>query len=128
MLRIGGTDVQLVQFMDYPNSADPQGGHYLICNFPLARLADANDKEIFTGQIIVRINTTITAAAQAILSRLLLGYQGYFVMIVNGTYTLPDQYAEIQADSVPWMNVQPTYALSSAYAKAAKTQFVPVAP
>ena len=123
MLRIGGTDTQVVQFMDYPDFNDPQGRHILLCSLRLARLADENGQELFTGQIIVRINTSITSAALTILSRLMQPFKGYFVMIVNGTYTTQGGYAEVHADDVPWMNIQPTTTT-----KKAKLRIVPVGP
>ena len=108
LLRIGGMDTQVVQFMDYPDVNDPQGRHILVVSFGQARLSDANDQEIFTGQIIVRINTTITPASLSIITRLLEPFNGYFVMIVTGSYITPGSYAEVYADDVPWTNIQPT--------------------
>jgi hypothetical protein len=108
LLRIGGSDTQVVQFTDHPDPNDPNGRHVLVVNLGSARLADANNEEIFTGQIIVRINATLTPASLAVITRLLDPFTGYFAMIVTGTYIAPGGYAEVYAEDVPWTNIQPT--------------------
>lgn len=105
---IGGKDIKVVQFMDYPNFSDPQGGHYLIVSFEQADLQDVKGTKIFSGFIGVRINTTITPASLAIITRLLNPFKGYFVMTITGSYSLSGSDAEVTADAVPWINIQPS--------------------
>lgn len=100
-------NLQVVQFMDYPNFSDPKGGQGILISFGSAQLSDANNQPIFQGQIIVRVNTRLTDASLAMVTRLLDPFKGYFVMIVTGSYTLAGTYAEVVADAVPWTNIQP---------------------
>jgi len=106
LIRIGATDPHIVQFMDYPDFNDPQGRHVFLINFRHARLADVDDHEIFSGQIIIRVNCEVTPISLAIINRLLHNNARYFGMVVNGSYSNEGSYAEVYADDVPWTNIQ----------------------
>lgn len=105
LLRIGGSNLKLVQFMDYPR--DTTSGHQVLVNFSRARLSDANDQELFSGTVIVRLASQPSPASLAIISRLLQPFTGYFVMVVTGTYNISGSVVEVYADDVSWTNIQP---------------------
>ena len=107
LLRIGGMDVQIIQMMDFLDTSDPDLQRILVLSFKKARLSDANDNEIFVGQVIVRILTAISPAALTVVSRLLQPFDGYFVMHVQGTHGTPAGYVEVTADFVHATNIQP---------------------
>jgi hypothetical protein len=107
LLRIGGMDTQIVQMMDFLDTSDPDLQRIMVLSFKKARLSDADDNEIFTGQVIVRILTAISPAALSIVSRLLHPFEGYFVMNVQGTYGTPADYVEVTAEFVHATNLQP---------------------
>src|SRR3954471_9448000 len=86
LLRIGGMDTQIVQMMDFLDTNDPDLQRIMVVSFKEARLSDANDNEIFVGQVIVRILTAVSPLALATISRLLQPFRGYFVMNVQGIY------------------------------------------
>jgi hypothetical protein len=107
LLRISGMDTQIVQMMDLLDTNDPDLQRIMVLSFKKARLSDANDKEIFMGQVIVRILTAISPASLAIVSRLLQPFEGYFVMNVQGTYGTSGDLVEVTADFVHATNIQP---------------------
>lgn len=107
LLRIGGMDTQIVQMMDFLDTSDPDLQRIMVLSFKKARLSDANDDEIFVGQVIVRILTAISPPALAAVSRLLQPFEGYFVMNVQGTHGTPAGYVEVTADFVHATNIQP---------------------
>ncbi len=100
-------DAQIVQWMDFLDTTDPNLQRIMVLSFKKARLSDAEDKEIFVGQVIVRILTAISPAALAVVSRLLHPFEGYFVMNVQGTYGKLADYFEVTADFVHATNIQP---------------------
>jgi hypothetical protein len=75
--------------------------------FKKARLSDADDNEIFIGQVIVRILTAISPVALVTVARLLHPFEGYFVMNVQGTYGTPADCVKVTADLVHATNIQP---------------------
>lgn len=110
MLRIGGSDPQVVQFMDYPDYTDPNGlRHVQLISFARARLADANNQELFVGQVIARLNAALTPTSLAILARLLHPFSGNFDLIVSGTYTVVGTTAvEVVAEAVLTTHLSPS--------------------
>src|SRR3954463_10579286 len=100
LLRIGGMNTQIVQMMDFLDTSDPDLQRIMLLSFKKARLSDANDNEIFVGQVIVRILTAISPVALVMVSRLLQPFDGYFVMNVQGTHSTPADYVEVTADFV----------------------------
>ncbi|MEP6668957.1 MAG: hypothetical protein ABJF10_07390 [Chthoniobacter sp.] len=107
LLRISGMDIQIVQMMDFLDTSDPDLQRIMVLSFKKARLSDANDKEIFVGQVILRILTAISPPALALVSRLLHPFEGYFVINVQGAYETTGVCVKVTADFVHAANMQP---------------------
>ena len=106
-LRISGSNLQVVGFMDRGETGDPNSRKIVFISFWKAHLKDTDGSEIVSGQIDLRVNEPLTTATVAIITRLLHPFEGYFETVVNGTYEVRGDYASVVADTIHGTNLQP---------------------
>lgn len=107
-LRIQATNTALSQLQYQPNeTTNPGYGFAFIFNN--AVLADSNGTQLFAGEVGVRVNpTAIEPIHLTLLGRLLEPFNGNFAFQVEGTYTVSSGFAEVLAESILGINIQPT--------------------
>jgi hypothetical protein len=130
-VRVEASSTQLLQLMEFPDFDDPAGKRrHLLAAFAKARLSDASNQEISNGVVHVWIRTTLSAASLSILTRLLQPYDGYFVMLVDGSYGVDQasQVANVYADEVTWTNIQIAGKTTGSASSAAGAVKIPAPP
>ncbi len=108
LLRIEVTSESVSQMLYQPNG-HPYPNHGFIVSFKNAALADVNATTLRTGMLVLRARPdAFCQISLLMINRLLQPFQGYFELVVNGTYEYDStgDFTTVIAESVFACDIQ----------------------
>ena len=109
MLRVATYEAGVSQMQEYFTWEEPREP-VLIYNLPKGELSDSQGDEILTGFISVHIKSALIPPASLILlSQLLKPFEGFWVMVLEGSYETSGPVTTVTVDKIYTTNIQPIH-------------------